>query len=121
MPDDWRNLARNARMRVTGNDLEITFPRGRRQVVTVDEAGRQLRLWSIVARQSQVDDDVRQYAWRRNRLSEFVGFRVDARGRLIGESYVPEGVSADEWAFLVHKLAAASDHFQYLLTGRDTE
>jgi hypothetical protein len=108
-------------MTVVGDTIEVPLGRGRRQTVAVEDGGAHVRLWSVVVRAGRVDDSVHERAWTRNRLSEFVGFRLDRRGRLVGETRVPDDASAEEWALLVHNLASACDHFEYLLTGRDIE
>ncbi|HEU5178897.1 MAG TPA: hypothetical protein VFU24_15710, partial [Burkholderiales bacterium] len=61
-------------------------------------------------------------AWRRNRSSQLVGFRVDQRGRLVGEAWVPKaGLSAQEFQVYVRRVAAECDRFEYLLTGAYSE
>jgi hypothetical protein len=61
-------------------------------------------------------------AWKRNRTGILVGFRLDDRGRLMGESWVPQrGLTKDEFLFYVRTLAAACDLFEFQLTGRDRE
>jgi len=121
MHADWRQLARECGMTVVGDTIEVPLGRGRRQTVAVEDGGAHVRLWSVVVRAGRVDESVHERAWTRNRLSEFVGFRLDRRGRLVGETRVPDDASAEEWALLVHNLASACDHFEYLLTGRDVE
>ena len=120
---DWRRLSREAGLRVDSDSIEVTFYDERQQTVYVeamtDEA---IRLWSVVARPSALDplDDPVVDAWRRNRLSEFVGFTLDRRGRMIGESWLPvDGLTPTEWSFYVFNLARACDRFEYLITGRD--
>jgi hypothetical protein len=123
MSANWRRLSRDAGLRPTGDAIEVTFRDQRRQVVYAEAAGDDtLRLWSVVAKASVVStlQTPTVDAWRRNRLMEFVGFTVDARGRMIGETWVPTpGLTAEEWGFHVRNLARACDRFEYLLTGRD--
>jgi hypothetical protein len=58
--------------------------------------------------------------WAQNRLSELVGFRLDGRRRLTGESWVPvAGLTPEEFAFYVRNLAAACDRLELVLTGDD--
>ena len=81
-----------------------------------------IRLWSIVARPAALREvrTPRLDAWHRNRLSEFVGFSLDRRGRMIGEARVPPGhVTPGEWKYHVTALARACDRYEYLLTGVD--
>lgn len=61
-------------------------------------------------------------AWSRNRSVMLAGFRVDERGRMIGESWVPKaGLTASEFQFALRHLAEESDRFEFQLTGRDQE
>jgi hypothetical protein len=123
MSVDWKRRSREAKLSVDGETLLVPFEDDRRQVVLVDEEGDgTLRLWSVVARPAALRafDSADVEAWRRNRFSELVGFSIDRRGRMIGESWVPTaGLSSDEWGYLVRNLARACDRFEYLLTGRD--
>ena len=125
MSADWVALSRSAGLSVDGDTIRSDLHNERHQLVHVGEDhGDLLRVWSIVARPAIVDglDDVALRAWRRNRLSELVGFRLDVRRRLIGEAWVPTaGVTADEWAFTVRYVAKICDGFEYTLTGRDVE
>jgi hypothetical protein len=58
--------------------------------------------------------------WRRNRVTELVGFRLDRRGRIIGEAVLPSpGLTAKEWDLYVRAVARACDRFEYVLTGQD--
>lgn len=119
---DWRRLTRAAGLTLAADTIEVSF-RDRRQQVRVDETNPLLlRVWSVAARPAVLShlDDPDLYAWRRNRLSDLVGFKIDARGRLIGEAWVPcEGLDAGEWHVYVHAVARACDRVEYLLTGRD--
>jgi hypothetical protein len=123
MSVDWKRKSREAKLSVDGDTIVIRFEDGRRQVVFVEEADTDsLRLWSVVARPAAVSEleSPDLDAWRRNRYSELVGFSVDQRGRMIGETWVPAAsLSADEWGYLVRNLARACDRYEYLLTGRD--
>ena len=51
-----------------------------------------------------------------------IEFRVDRRGRLVGEAWVPKpGLDADEFLLYVRRVAEECDRFEYILTGRDVE
>lgn len=127
MSVDWRRMSRSAGLRVKGDGIEVRFSDGRRQLVVVEENdadGDALRLWSLVAKPAALSALKKPLteAWTRNRLSEFIGFTIDSRGRMIGESWVPvSGLSSDEWGFHVRQTAQACDRFEYLLTGSDVE
>lgn len=122
---DWRRLSREAGLRVTGDKIEVTFSDSRKHRVTVEERTEQqgLRLWAVAARAAMIPGDPEGphvHAWKRNRFSDLVGFKIDGRGRLVGEAWVPlAGLDAEEWAFYVRTVARACDRVEYLLSGRD--
>lgn len=121
---EWRRLSRDAGLSLSGDTIEVGTNGGRQQQVFVDDANPTLlRVWSVATRPSmlqQLEDGPDVYAWRRNRLSDLVGFKTDGRGRLIGEAWVPtEGLDAGEWAVYVRTVAQACDRVEYLLSGKD--
>jgi hypothetical protein len=127
LPTDWRALSREAGLAVTGETLIVTLPGDRRQEVFVETGDDQaLRVWSFAASPSRVaaavppDESSHLLAWRRNRASDLVGYKVDGRGRLIGEAWVPTaGLDADEWRVYVTAVAQGCDRTEYLLGGKD--
>jgi hypothetical protein len=122
---DWRRLTREAGLKVDGEGIAVEFIGERKQFVEVKEpdgAGESIRLWSTVARPSALGETARadMMAWERNRTSDLVGFKIDRRGSLIGEAWVPTaGLTADEWGTYVRHVARTCDRMEYLLTGRD--
>jgi hypothetical protein len=125
MSVSWRELSWRAGLRDDGNTIRVQFKDARRQVVEVDAADPEsIRLWSVAARPAALErlDEPLLVAWHRNRFTELVGFTLDARGRMVGETWVPTaGLTADEWQYYVVNLARACDRFEYLLTGSDEE
>ena len=125
MSVDWRRLTREAKLQLHEDAIEVKFDDDRRHAVYVEVPQEAtLRLWSIVAKPGTLRsiDNVNLRAWSRNRVTDLVGFKVDRRGRLIGEAWVPvAGLNADEWGFYVRTVARACDRFEYILTGRDLE
>jgi hypothetical protein len=124
---DWRDHARAAGHRVEGIRITITLDGGRQQTVLVDEssAPSALRLWSVILGRSSTaklkDGEPLEYAWERNRLSDLLGFTIDQRGRLIGESWVPmDGLNAKVFGMHVTELARVSDWHELRLSGNDT-
>src|SRR5688572_26114202 len=92
---DWKHLARAAGFRVSAdNSIEVNVGASH-HVVHVDDTTSNdvLRLWSVIATSKTLDDvapdSYLRYAWERNRFSDMVGFTIDRRMRLIGESWVP--------------------------------
>ncbi len=124
---DWVALSRKAGFVVEGERILVALGERRQQVnVAWDSASGICRLWSVAvpaaaARSLEVGAD--EFAWNRNRKSDLVGFRVDARERVIGEALVPvdEGLDVDEWRVWVLAVAQGSDRLEYLVTGRDEQ
>lgn len=125
MPTDWRRWAREASLKMDDDTIVIVLGDGRIQRVLVEEHrpnGHTLRLSSIAVRPSALSevDNPHLFAWDRNRTSDLVGFKIDGRGRLVGEAWVPTaGLEASEWLTYVNSVAVACDRIEYLLTGRD--
>jgi hypothetical protein len=104
--------------------VEVAFHEGRRHRVTVEEFGDEYRLIALVARRRDVADlnNPSLQTWLRNRGTALVGFRIDGRGAVVGEAWVPkEGLTAEEFQVYVRAVATESDRFEYALTGRDVE
>lgn len=124
MSVDWREMSEAAGFEVQDDRVHVSIG-ARWQVVKVatDEEG--VRLYSTVARRHQVNElrpEIIDRIGEQNRLSEVMGFRIDRRGRLIGEAWVPAaGLDTDEWIFYVRTVAEACDRLEFVLTGRDRE
>jgi hypothetical protein len=104
--------------------VEVRFDNGRSQKVAVEDRGDAFLLRSIVARQAVVNEvpDAALRAWVRNRSAFLVGFRVDERGRVVGETWIPKaGITNSEFQIVLRHLATESDRFEFQLTGRDYE
>lgn len=104
--------------------VTVQFSNGRRQRIDVRPGDGVIELRGVVASRSvavQIER-VALVAWEHNRASSFVGFRVDDRGRLVGECWVPTpGLTRDEFLFYLRSAAASCDLFEYQLTGKDRE
>ena len=121
---EWSKLCAGDGLSPDGDAIDVKLSAGRRHSVSVRDAGVVYELHSVVVRPGIVRElgDVPLRAWRRNRSSHLVGFRVDQRGRLVGEAWVPKaGLSAEEFQIYVRRVAAECDRFEYLLTGADWE
>ena len=121
---DWKSLSRAAGFKIEDDEICVSLGTGRKQVVQVADAGGTIHLLSFVARAAivaQIEDAAIQ-AWQRNRAVALVGFRVDQKGRLLGESWVPKiGLTEIEFQLYVRTLAVECDRFEHQLTGRDVE
>jgi hypothetical protein len=122
MPNDWRRLLKGNYATVVGEEVLVELAGDRKHQVKVYDEGDQLRLRGIVATPSRIGDldyETRR-AWEHNRTNSLVGFRVDRRGRLVGECLVPvAGITADELSFCLRAVAVECDRYEYLLTGKD--
>jgi hypothetical protein len=111
-------------MRVEGEAVVVDLGHGRRHRVDVRATGDALELSGVVARRAIVEEteNAALAAWERNRAVSLVGFRLDNRGRLVGEAWMPtSGLSRDEFLFYVRSTAASCDLFEFQLTGKDRE
>ena len=126
MPD-WRQMSRQEGFKVSGDELIVAFDDGRKHRVMVDEPPDrgEIRLWAVAGRPSVVPQEPEGphvVAWKRNRFSDLVGLKIDGRGRLVGEAWVPlAGLDAAEWGTYVRTLAWSCDRLEYLLSGRDED
>ena len=121
---DWKNLSRATGFKIEGDEICVSLGTGRKQVVQVDDAEDTIHLLSFVARAAIVAqiEDASIQAWQRNRAVALVRFRVDQKGRLLGESRVPTiGLTEIEFQLYVRTLAVECDRFEHQLTGRDVE
>ncbi|WP_441286821.1 YbjN domain-containing protein [Sorangium sp. KYC3313] len=124
MAREWTRLCKGAGFAIDGDEIEVRFADERHHRVRVDDEGDAFRVVGVVAQRAEVQrqENLALRAWRRNRSTQLVGFRLDDRGRLVGESWVPKaGLSGEEFAAYVRQVAAECDRFEYLLTGKDTE
>ncbi len=124
MPTDWQRLSRAAGLQVTAEGLRVRVGERQQAVLVEEPEGEpaELRVFSFAGppRASAGYDPLDLLAWERNRASDIVGFKLDGRGRLIGEAWVPTvGLNAEEWGFYIRTVAEACDRLEYLLTGRE--
>lgn len=111
-------------IRVYKDHVEVFFKDRRKHKVEIYDMDDHFLLFTIVARQSAVREieEPEISAWKRNRSVSLVGFRVDERGRMVGETRVPKvGLKANEFQIYLRTIAAESDRFEYLITGKDVE
>jgi hypothetical protein len=122
---EWNTFCRGQKgLTINADDVQVAFENGRQQTVRVQDRGDTLELSTVVARRGVVESvpDVALRAWVRNRATRLVGFRIDEKGRLVGEAWLPKaGIRNWEFLLVLHRLAAESDRMEYLLTGKDVE
>ncbi len=124
MATEWRRFCKPRDLAVDGGEITVQLAEGRHHVISVEETDDGLRLLGIVTKQARTSEieNLLPIIWEKNRALQLVGFRVDRRGRLVGEVLVPRaGIDADEFQLCVRTLAAECDRMEYLLTGKDVE
>ena len=124
MQSEWKSYCRTAALKVDENNIQVSLDTGRHQIVRVEDGSEAFHLSSLVATKANivtlVDASIR--AWQRNRSVTLVSFRVDHKGRMVGESWVPKArLTGDEFELYVTTLAIECDRFEHQLTGRDVE
>ncbi|WP_242352128.1 MULTISPECIES: YbjN domain-containing protein [unclassified Anaeromyxobacter] len=123
MTADWTKLARAEDVNVANGVANVALGERSHRVSIVEE-GESFRLVAVVAHPAAVArmSDPALFAWKRNRSSRLVGFRIDRRGRMVGEAWVPKaGVTPTEFQLYLRTVAGESDRLEQLLTGRDVE
>lgn len=122
MDANWMTWCNTADIHIQDGDIEFRLPNGRTHRVLVAEDRESYRLTGVILQPSKVSrlSEPALLAWQRNRFTQLVGFRVDGRGRLVGEATVPKvGLQADEFQLYVRAVARECDRIEYLLTGQD--
>jgi hypothetical protein len=122
---DWKQLCRGAEGLVLDVDsVDVIQTDARRHRIIISETADTYQLTGVVVRSSTLNDlpDASLRAWRRNRTTELVGFKIDQKGRLVGTAWVPKtGLRREEFLMYVRHVAAECDLFEYHLTGNDRE
>ncbi len=117
---NWERQLRGVR------DLEVDPPYvtlrladKRTQRVRIDQVGEAYLLQAVVCGRAAADavPGLMAHLWRRNRSRSAVGFRRDARRRLVGECWSP--VDGDTLRLQLEALAFECDRMEQLLTGAD--
>lgn len=124
MQSEWEMYCRAPDLTSDGTGVLVRFANGRAQRVeiTVNDAAYVLR--SVVAKQSIVsrDADAALRTWLRNQQVSLLGFRIDERGRMVGEAMLLKaGLTAREFQLVLRTVAVECDRFEYQLTWHDSE
>lgn len=122
MRGDWQRLCDGPDMRCKGQQVIVLFANGRSHAVRVNDAGDSYLLVAVVAGADEVAQrsDIHVDAWKRNRHSRLVGFRVDEDGRMLAHGWTPkDGLTSDAFQTLVRAVAREADRYEFHLTGRD--
>jgi len=99
----------------------------RRHSVRLALAAGGIRMEATVATARTLDamavyDDPHRWVWRRNRVSNLVGFRVDGQRRMLAEAVAPLiGLTQDEFVTYLMAVAAEADRMELVLTAQDVQ
>jgi hypothetical protein len=121
---DWNRYCQAKDIKIEEDEAHGTLTAGRTHHVAVVEQEDGYMLRSLVVRAADVNStpDAAVKAWLRNRFTELVSFRIDNKGRMVGEAWAPKkGLTPEEFGTLVRAIASESDRFEYVLTGADRE
>lgn len=125
--DGWLKALDRQHFDVVGTSVTCWFgdhDTGRRHVVRLQAVADGVRFEATVATArtlENMDEDPARWAWRRNRASSLVGFRVDQK-RLIAEAVAPAvGLTGAEFIVYLRAVAAEADRMELVLTGRDVQ
>jgi hypothetical protein len=124
MAHDWRRFCDRKGYSLENDHVEVSLGDGRRHKVGIREDGQYLLLFATVLRPSAARDinNLALRSWLRNRELQLIGFRIDAKERLIAEARIlKEGMSKSEFQLYLETLAIEADSFEYALTGEDRE
>lgn len=124
MGASWRRLLSGKSFITDDAGIAVSLADGRSHRMTVEELATGYVLRAIVLRSAKMADTgipaVR--IWEMNRSLNLVGFRIDSKGRLVGEARVPMlGLTPAEFQIVATNLAVECDRYEYMLTGRDSE
>ena len=122
MGDEWVMLCQADDLTVEEPHIQVRLGESRCKKVSVTDGPEAYGLSAVVVGKATVSalPNVAVQAWRRNRSTPLVGFRVDDRGRLVGEAWVPKvGLTPAEFQCYARTVAVECDQFEYALTGRD--
>lgn len=124
MSDEWGKFALCDDFTVDGNWIRVLLTEERSHKVKVKAEPDSIQMKAMVARADRIHGmkDIAIHIWMRNRATALVGFRLDEKGNLIAESWIPKiGLTGQEFKLMVRSLAIEADRFEYALTGKDWE
>ena len=99
----------------------------RRHVARLSDVDGGIRMEATVVTARTLDlmalyDDPHRWAWRRNRVSNLVGFRVDGQQRMRAEAVAPTvELTADEFVVYLMAVASEADRMELVLTAQDVQ
>lgn len=125
MSRDWHALCNDPACGIEDDWIDVDLGDGRSHRVRVESTLGAWELTAVVATPRVLErldafDPPSNRCWLRNRLIDLVGYRMDGRGRLVANAWVPKlGLDAEEFLMQVRLLAREADRFEFLLSGGD--
>ncbi|MBM4185434.1 MAG: hypothetical protein FJ207_14655 [Gemmatimonadetes bacterium] len=122
MSSNWRLLCAGPQIQFDGDDVVVSFENGRKHRVRICETETAIEVHAVVVRAASIREmkDLPLRVWLHNRAAQLVSFRVDARGLVRAQGWVPKaGLTSKELQYVVRRVAAESDRFEFILTGKD--
>ena len=120
----WLDLCRGPGLAIQGDTVEVSFRDGRKHRVRAEERDDTLFLSAVVvgaarAKEAEANEVL---LWKHNHGTRLTSFRLDARGRVVGEAFMPlVGLTHEAVCFRVRIVAEECDHLERILTGKDLE
>jgi hypothetical protein len=124
MRSEWETYCKAPDLSSDGTGVLVRFASGRAQRVEITANDNGYVLRSVVAKQSIAsrDPDAALRTWLRNQQNNLVGFRIDERGRIVGEAILLKaGLTAGEFELVLRTVAVECDRFEYQLTWHDRD
>jgi hypothetical protein len=122
MATDWRKYCHARELWVEAEGVNVSLDTNRKHFVRVTEAEDLIHLNSLVAHPSATSrfEFAALRAWQKNRALSIVSFRVDEKGRMIGEAWIPTaGLTPEEFLLSLQTVATECDRFEFQITGED--
>ena len=122
MTINWKSFCSDAALKVEGNTIEVPLEGARHQNINVHISDDIIYLHSLVAHPAPTSrfENASLRAWERNRAVSIVAFRIDERGRMVGEAWMPTaGLTQGEFLTYIRTMAVECDRFEYQITGDD--
>jgi hypothetical protein len=122
MASEWKRYCHGSGLKAEESVVVVSLDTGRKQLVRVEDGSESFRLISLVVKRAVMEKlpNASLDLWQLNRGLPLVGFRVDQKGNMVGETWVPkQGLNAEEFEIYVKTLASDCDRLEHQLTGRD--
>ena len=124
MAASWTSLCNAPGLSVHESTIAVQLGDGRGHRVAVVEASDGYCLTAVVLGRAAFEKSGVSVTrlWEMNRSLNLVGFRIDRKGRLVGEAWIPTlPLDSAEFQLVLRNLATECDRYEFMLTGKDVE